>query len=322
MPEISSCYQDVNGLRLHYLLAQPQTSSKNQSLIKTLVFLHGFPEHCGVWRRQLAFFGDEYRALALDLPGYNLSQGLDSLDGYSVPNLVGIVSEFIRLIGAGNPVTLIAHDWGGALAWPLANRFPNLLSELVILNAAHPSTFTREMINNRTQRLMSDYIHSFLSDDAEELLRNNNFKALRAHSIDHIKVPLDTSTVNEYLDAWSQDGAVTNMLNYYRAMPQLFPREQAGQNKLQVSGQDLSSPQIDLSKMKIPNIRIEMPTLVLWGEQDQAFCVDVLEGLDDYIDDYQEVRFADASHWLHHEKPSEINQVISVFLHNQKEKGS
>ncbi|MDM7860508.1 alpha/beta hydrolase [Alteromonas sp. ASW11-36] len=311
MPEhsdIQSCYVQAKGLRLHYLMRSP-ISTETQT--PTLIFLHGFPEYSGVWHHQLDFFGQIARAIALDLPGYNRSEGPGALAEFSVPNLVEIVAEFIRQVSDGQPVVLVAHDWGGALAWPLAARYPELLSHLIILNAAHPSTFTREMMQNPKQRAMSDYIHTFLSSDAEKALADDDFALLKQHSITHVKGGISPELETGYRDSWQCDGVLTRMLNYYRAMPQLFPREGSDTSSLDKQN---GGPTKQLADFKIPQIYIRVPTLVLWGEQDSAFDISVLDGLSEYIDDYTEQRFPDATHWLHHEEPEAISSAISQFL--------
>ena len=104
----------------------------------------------------------------------------------------------------------------------------------------------------------------------------------------------------EYMRAWKQPGAVNGMLQYYRAMPQLPPEAQA----------DITTEYA----LKIPNIRIATPTLVLWGEQDEAFVTGILDGIEQYVPDCRIQRFSDATHWLHHEKPEEVNASIAKFL--------
>ena len=317
MPEIAaqpvSSFIQVHNLRLHYLISQPQASGAKLPP-KTMVFLHGFPEHSGVWEKQLTYFADNYTVIALDLPGYNLSQAPTSIKQFSVPHLVTIVAEFIKLLATDSPIILVAHDWGGALAWPLANRFPELLDKLIIINAAHPSTFTREMIENQNQRRLSDYIHDFLQANAEKVLTEDNFAVLKALTIGKCRQPLSAAKMIEYEGVWSRPNAITNMLNYYRAMPQLFPREKTI-NQAQQKGRNLiTNPEIPLDSIKIPHIQISTPTLVLWGDDDQAFDIKVLDGLSAYIDDYSEHRFADASHWVHHEKPEAVNQAIERFV--------
>ncbi len=301
---IRSNFVLANGLRLHYLEQAPIDESLTEAPI--IVFLHGFPEHAGVWRSQLAFFSKTHRAIALDLPGYNLSQAPDSLAEYSVPNLVSIIAEFIRVVADNHPVILVAHDWGGAIAWPLAARHPQLITKLVILNAAHPSTFTREMINNPQQRILSDYIHDFLNPNFEDELSQDDFAKLKQHSIAHIRGGISAAEERAFVEAWSKSNAVTHMLNYYRAMPQLFPRSSELGNQ--------SGPIKSFDDFKIPHIRIDVPTLVLWGEDDQAFDIGVLAGLNRYIPDYTEQRFGETSHWIHHERSDEINVAIAAFI--------
>ncbi|WP_164078410.1 alpha/beta fold hydrolase [Alteromonas facilis] len=305
---VRSCYVSVKGLRLHYLMQAPTCSGSDD--VPTIIFLHGFPEYSGVWQSQLAYFGTKYRAIALDLPGYNLSQGPETLDGYAVPNLVAIVAEFISVFAKNKPVYLVAHDWGGALAWPLTARFAHLIERLVIINAAHPSTFTREMIINREQRLKSDYIHSFLRPDAEDELSANCFQKLSEHSIRQVRVPLTDDEVGRFYEVWSRPGAVTRMLNYYRAMPQLFPREEETSSDESLTGSSIKA----LTDIRIPEVHIPVPTLVLWGEQDAAFDIGVLDSLEHYVEEYKEVRFAEASHWIHHEVPDAINAEIELFI--------
>lgn len=301
---IESKFVLANGLRLHYLEQAPCTESLTEA--PTIIFLHGFPEHAGVWRSQLAFFSNSHRAIAVDLPGYNLSDAPDSMDGFSVPNLVETIADFIRQVAVKTPVVLVAHDWGGAIAWPLASRYPSLLEKLVILNAAHPSTFTREMIHNPRQRTLSDYIHDFLDPSFEQRLAANKFSMLKQHSIDQILGGISQQQTAEFITAWSQPKVVTNMLNYYRAMPQLFPRS--------TESADRSGPITAFEQMKTPEIMIHVPTLVLWGENDQAFDIGVLDDLDDFVDELQIKRFAATSHWIHHERGEEINTAIKTFI--------
>jgi pimeloyl-ACP methyl ester carboxylesterase len=109
-----------------------------------------------------------------------------------------------------------------------------------------------------------------------------------------------------YLQVWKEPGAIQGMLNYYKSMPQLAPSERA-------SGL-IDGPITDTAKMKIPQIMIKVPTLVLWGMQDQAFVPAVLEGIEHYVNDCKIQRFENASHWLHHEQPEQINLAIRRFI--------
>lgn len=298
--KLNSKFISVNEIKLHYVESEPETKSSG-----TIIFLHGFPEYWGSWHEQLAFFGKQYRVIAPDLMGYNLSDKPEILSAYEVPNLIALYASFVEQVSPSEMVILVAHDWGGAIAWPLAAFHSQLFSSLVILNAAHPSTFTREMVRNKKQREKSAYIHQLIADDGSEVLEQDDFQFLRSMLFEQMKVDSISSDFERgYLRAWKQPGAIQAMLNYYKSMPQLAIESESSQ----------SGPLTVLDDIKIPNIRITLPTLVLWGEQDKAFVPELLDGLDDYVPDLQIKCFFSATHWLHHEKPLLVNKEIEAFL--------
>ena len=297
---LQSHFVDVNGYQIHYKQGGEAFAENG-----TIVFLHGFPEYWQTWHAQLAHFGLSHRVIAPDMPGYNLSEKPQDDGFYQVPNLIQFWRSFITAINNGKPVILVAHDWGGAIAWPFTAFCADLVEKLVILNAGHPSTFTREMIRNPVQRQKSDYIHTLISDDAVEILSKDNYAYLQAIVFEQLNLAILTDEQKQgYIDAWSQPGAVQGMLRYYRSMPQLAARE----------GQTQTGPQMDTDNMKVPQIRITVPTKVLWGVQDKAFVPEILDGLDQYVPDLQVTRFEKASHWLQHEFPDEVNSEIDHFL--------
>jgi len=305
--KFSHQWADCNGTGLHYVTAGPASARH------TLVFLHGFPEYWGTWQRLMGDLADAYRVIAPDLPGYNRSDKPSDPASYRVPALVETLASFLRQVGDGQPVTLVAHDWGGAIAWPLAAFHPDLLDRLIILNAAHPSTFTREMIQNPRQRRSSGYIHDLIASDGPERLARDDFAYLRVLLFEGMAMPdlLDSERQAAYREAWSQPGALDGMLAYYRAMPQLAPPTDATADKSPGPG-----PIRDPGSMRVPEIRINVPTLVLWGERDWAFVPEVLDGLADYVADCRVKRFPDATHWLHHEKHSAVLDQIRAFVGN------
>ena len=296
---------DINNVNLHYVEAG--ANSANDPPRKTIVFLHGFPEYWGTWQAQLDFFSDNYRVIAPDLPGYNLSDKPQEQSFFEVPNLVQFIATFIQSVAPQEKIILVAHDWGGAIAWPLAAFFPHLIERLIILNAAHPSTFTREMINNVAQRYKSEYIHELIAPDALEKLSANHHQYLKNKIFGGMRQgTLNLEQRQAYQKVWSVPGAVNGMLQYYLAMPQLAPSEKVPR--------DESEQVMTTIQMKIPNIRISCPTLILWGEQDQAFVKENLDGIEEYVPDVKVKRFHKASHWLQHELPNEVNQEIHNFL--------
>lgn len=291
----------VEELNIHYVEAQAEAP------IGCLVFLHGFPEYWETWQAQLDYFSKRYRVIAPDLPGYNLSDKPQSAEFFQVTNLIQFMAKFVKSVAPDDKVYLVAHDWGGAIAWPLAAFHPQLFEKLIILNAAHPSIFTREMLHNPLQRQKSEYIHELIAEDAVKHLSANNFDYLRNKTLAGMRPgTLSEQQKLAYHQAWSQPGAVNGMLQYYRAMPQLGPSEKG---KSAASG-----PVTSTTQMKIPNIRINVPTLILWGEQDQAFVVENTLGIGEYVADCRIKRFPKASHWLQHELPDEVNYEIANFI--------
>lgn len=285
----------LQQLKLHYLDSEKDSLKNTNSENETIIFLHGFPQYSGAWDAQLRFFQPYYRVVAPDLPGYNLSDKPDDVDFFSVQNLIAVMAELISKINNHDSVYLVAHDWGGALAWPLVAFYPQLVKKLIILNAAHPSTFTREILNNPVQQQKSAYIRDLIAEDSPEQMRKNNFAYLKAIvSQDIDRLPFSDKQMDAHLTAWRQPKAIESMLNYYRKMP-------LHENK-------------ERNDAKIPNIRIERPTLILWGLDDSAFCPELLEGIEEYVPNLIVEKFAGASHWLHHEIADRVNASIKAFL--------
>ncbi|NMP31605.1 alpha/beta hydrolase [Thalassotalea sp. M1531] len=299
---MKSKYIDIAGCNIHYV-EQGNIAIDNS----TFVFLHGFPEYWGTWRNQLSYFAQSHHVIAPDLPGYNLSDKPEALSFYEVPNLIDFFAEFIRQISPNRKIILVAHDWGGAIAWPLAAFHSALIEKLVIINAAHPSTFTREMINSSEQREKSGYIHQLIAHGAEQELLANNCLYLQNKIFATMRSSFVTDElIQSYIELWQKPGVVKGMLNYYRAMPQLAPNNAESNSHI--------GPVTAIDKMKIPRIIINIPTLVLWGEKDQAFVIENLNQLARYVSQLTLKRFPKASHWLTHECSDEINQAISQFI--------
>jgi pimeloyl-ACP methyl ester carboxylesterase len=168
---------DVEGVKLHYVGAKPDKPAG------TIIFLHGFPEYWASWQQQMNYFSQQYQVIAPDLPGYNLSDKPDDIGFYQLAKLIPFMAKFVQQVcdanSAEHPVFLVAHDWGGAIAWPLLAFYPQLFKKLIILNAAHPSTFTREMHSNPEQQKKSHYIHHLTAKDGPKRVRNNDFSLLR-----------------------------------------------------------------------------------------------------------------------------------------------
>ncbi len=278
-------YTTANGLRLHYV------SAGRGDLI---LFLHGFPEFWYGWKGQLAKFGKDRLAVALDLPGYNLSEKPKELSAYEVEHIVEDVWTFSREISPNKKFALVAHDWGGYIAWALATAHPDALHKLVIINAPHPAIFARLLRSDPMQQKASSYMELFRSAQAEQILSANDFEFLSRVMAFGRENGLPTEDKPEYTKAWSQPGAITGGLNYYRA------------NRLTASSAgDGPSPWA---------AKLEVPTLVIWGMNDPALRPQNLDGLEQYVTRLTIHRISDASHWLVHTHADAVNELIRSNL--------
>jgi epoxide hydrolase 4 len=286
-------FASVNGIRMHYV------SSGSGGLI---VFAHGFPEFWYEWKNQLAEFGRDHLAVAPDLRGYNLTEKPDGVDQYRVKILI----EDLRGLAAHldhEKFTLVAHDWGGAVAWAFALAYPRLLEKLVIINAPHPGVFARLLHSHAGQQHASQYMRMFTTPQAEEILSRDGYRMLS----DIVLAPglkqgyFDEADQRAYLEAWSQPGALTGGLNYYRAAHLLPPPP----------GTPPAASELVLDTAALT---VRVPTLVIWGERDTALTSANLDGLDAFVPDLTIRRVPDADHWIVHQKPALVNGYIREFV--------
>lgn len=279
---LSDHFVAAGDIRLHYVTAGSGPC---------MLFLHGFPEYWAAWRAQFEAFAPTHRVVAPDLRGYNLSDAPAAVERYRMPELVADIGAVAAAVTA-EPFTLVAHDWGGAIAWQFALTYPERLARLVILNAPHPATFARELASNPAQRQASDYMLLLRDRKAERVLAADGFRRLARLSIDAWGATEEERA--GYLAAWSRPGALTGMLNYYRAA-RLFP----------------GAPMPSLDPVRL---RIDVPTHVIWGEADTALLTGNLDGLAEWVPDLKIDRIAAGTHWLVHERPAEVNALIRAAI--------
>ena len=284
-------YADVNGVRLHYAAAGKG---------KLVMFVHGFPEFWYEWRHQLLEFGMHHRAVAPDMRGYNLSSKPAEVDQYQVKYLVEDLRALAEKLGHKKFI-LVAHDWGGVIAWAFAVAHPEMLEKLIIINAPHPGVFQRELRENPAQQKASQYMLMFRGPQAEQILSANNYAALvQAVLGDGLKRGFFTEGDKKaYIEAWSQPGALTGGLNYYRAA-RIGPPTDSDKEVTSFAGAS--------------SLVVKAPTLVIWGEKDTALLTGNLDGLDKFVPDLTIKRIPDGTHWVIHEKPAEVNGYIRDFI--------
>ena len=290
-PKIEHAYAEVNGVRLHYAHAGSG---------ELMMFLHGFPEFWYAWKDQLLEFGKDHLAVAPDMRGYNLSSKPEGVEHYRIPALVADVKALAERLGAGGKrkFTLVGHDWGGVVAWSYAAAHPETVDKLVIVNAPHPGVFGRLLREDPAQQKASAYMLMFRSPEGEKTLSANNHQMLTQMVLGE---GLKTGAFSEadkaaYLEAWSQPGALTGGLNYYRAS-QVGPSSTTAASAAPASGP-----------------MINVPTLVIWGEKDTALLTSNLVGLEQFVPQLTIKRIPEGTHWVVHEKPADVNRYIREFI--------
>ncbi len=270
-----------------------------------MVFLHGFPEGAFVWDALLEHFAAQgYRCVAPNLRGFEASSAPADVAQYRAKHLVQDISALIAIESPNAPLAaLVAHDWGGAVAWNLANQAPQLMRKLCIINSPHPGTFLRELRDSPAQQAASAYMNFLIRPDAEKLLAQDDYRRLWEFFTNMFAASgqhawLTESVKAQYRAVW--DHGLTGGCNYYRASPIRPP-----------TASDPGAAAIALPREMLT---VHVPTQVIWGMNDIALPPALVDGLEDYIPDLQVNRVPDATHWIVHEQPALVQELISAFL--------
>lgn len=270
-----------------------------------LVFLHGFPEAAFIWDETLEHFAQPqnggYRCVAPNLRGYERSSRPKEVSAYRAKHLVQDIAALMQIEGA--PIEcLVAHDWGGAVAWNLANQRPELAKKLAIINSPHPGTFLRELKSNPRQQEASGYMNFLIRPDAEQLLREDDYRRLFGFFTNGGGAPwLTESLKQQYREVW--DISLEGGCNYYRASPVRPP-----------TPQDPGAAAIELPREMLT---VSVPTLVLWAMDDVALPPELIDGLDGYIPELTLEKVEGATHWIIHERPAFVAERLGAFLRRQ-----
>ena len=264
-------------------------------------FLHGFPESHRTWRHQLDDLGRDHFVVAPDQRGFGGSDKPQKVEDYQTNKIVADLMALADALGIER-FTLVGHDWGGAVAWLAALNQPERLSRLVIVNAPHPFIFQKWVIEDPGQRAGSQYIRAFRSRLMEVGIEEMGLEKFFAKSFGR-HAGLGTIPEEErraYIEDWSQPGALTAMLNWYRA------------STLEVPAVGEAAELPAWTRMVFPILRI--PVLVIWGMKDKALLPVQLEGLDKLVTNLRIKRIEDAAHFVTWEKPEAVNAAIREFI--------
>jgi len=274
----------TNGVSLHVVTDGP----KDGPLV---ILLHGFPEYWYSWRHQIPFLADQgFCVWAPDQRGYNESDKPDGVSAYSVAELAKDVMGLIDASGR-DKVYLVGHDWGAVVAWWTAIHYPERLHKMAVLNVPHPVVMERTMRTSLKQLRMSWYIFFFQLPFLPELgfKRRGGRDMAEAMQRTARKGTFSDEDLDRYREAWAKPGAVTAMINWYRAIFRARP--------------------------PIPrDTRIRVPTLLIWGARDVALSRQMAQPSIDMCDDGCLVLIEEATHWVQHDEPERVNQLLGDFL--------
>ena len=282
--ELEHSYIETNGIRLHVVQAGPKSGVP-------VVLLHGFPEFWYGWRKQIpALVEAGCRVIVPDQRGSNLSDKPKNVKEYDIYTLVDDIIGLIDALGY-EKVNLVGHDWGALVAWRLANKYPERLHRLGIMNAPHPAVMKRFLQRDLEQLRRSWYVFLFqLPWIPETGMQQDNWRRAERSLRNTSKTNSFTDEdILKYKEAWSQPGAVTSTINWYRAALRYQP----------------PAP-------KDP--RIKVPTLMMWGMQDFALSHRMARPSMDYVDEGNLILFPEATHWVHLDEAEEVNHYLIDFI--------
>jgi epoxide hydrolase 4 len=268
---------------LHAVAAGP----KNGPVV---VLLHGFPEFWYGCHRQiepLAAAG--FRVIAPDQRGYNLSSKPSGLAAYALTELVSDVIAIADQLGQ-EKIFLAGHDWGAAVAWSAALLYPQRIVKLAVLNVPHPSVMRKFLSSRPRQLLRSWYMFFFQLPWLPEALFSASNYRIGGRSLLRSSRPgtFSAEDLARYRAAWSQPGALTGMINWYRALFRF--------------------------RIKFPDRTVHVPTRILWGERDAFLLAEMAHTSLRYCTNAELFTFANATHWLQHEEPARVSELLIDFF--------
>lgn len=282
--ELEHSYIETNGIKLHVVQAGPKSGAP-------VILLHGYPEFWYGWRKQIPALAEAgCRVIVPDQRGYNLSGKPKGVGSYRVDELVKDIVGLIEALEY-EKVNLVGHDWGAVVAWTLAYKHPERLHKLGILNVPHPVVMRRFLQRDLEQLRRSWYVFLFqLPRLPEAGMRREDWRgaerALRGSGKIHT---FTKENIEKYKEAWSQPGAMTAMINWYRAAlryPSWIPKD----------------------------MRIKVPTLMMWGMKDFALTHRMARPSMDYVEEGNLILFPDATHWVQHDAAEEVNHYLLDFI--------
>lgn len=279
---MESKFITANGIQLHYA---------EEGSGKLVILLHGFPEFWYGWKNQIPVLAKEYRVVAPDMRGYNLSDKPANVSDYKIETLAKDIAELIHALGEEKAI-VVGHDWGAAVAWAVASLHPEVVEKLAILNVPHPNEMSRAFKGfNFSQWKKSWYIFFFqLPFLPERVVGTEKFFRATFKNMLMRKGAVSREDIAKYVEAYRQPGAVRAAVAYYRAAFRSF-----------------------LTAVKMPHIKA--PLLMLWGEHDTALGKELTYRTKEYCDNTCEILYDSTSgHFVQHDNPDWVNENLLRFF--------
>ena len=279
-------YAQLVDVRLHYAEVRG-----GEHLV---LLLHGFPEFWYSWRHQLRALGNHFHVVAPDMRGYNLSDKPRSVGDYKISVLVEDILRLIEYFGAKR-AAIVGHDWGGSVAWAVAQRHPDRICRLVVLQTPPRAAWRANMTFKQLCRIW--YMFFFqLPRVPEWLIRRKQFRVfdrLFTRTV-YRKGAFTPADIEQYKEAFRQPGALTSAINYYRA------------NVRRIAFRP---------ERRLSDPGVSVPTLFIYGEKDFVILPTTVRGIESYVQsDYRELRISDSGHWVQNEAPGTVNEALLEFL--------
>ena len=291
MSDYSEGHAQVAGVRLHYVEAGPVDGP-------AVLLLHGFPSCWLSFAPQLEALSDRYRVVAVDALGANGSERPDDLDAYRLENLAAQIDALARDRFGERRFTFVGHDWGAGLAWAYAQGYGERLHGVIAISAPPPNQILHLLETNEEQRHRSRYMFAMRGGSTHRRMTENGSHAVWKEGYEVLRgLPQFTAEIDEGLrEALAVPGAVDAGINWYRAN---VPEPDA---------------MTDADYWPSRHARVQVPALLIWGNDDQTFVPQFIDELGDYVDDPEILRLDDTRHWVTLQRPDETNEAIADFV--------
>ena len=282
LKEIEEKYVETNGIKLHTVIAGSG---------EPIIMLHGFPDFWYGWRDIIMGLKDEYKCIAPDMRGYNLSDKPKGNENYQLDICADDIKGLSEALNLGK-FYLAGHDWGAPIAWAVAEKYPELVKKLIICNGPHFASAREIYETDEKQQKASSYVDQFAAPGAYKLLSRNNYQLLRMGIVGLVrrKGAVTEFDIEMYIEAWSQPGAVDGGLAYYRAIQDRYKFIEGWTGI------------------------IDVPTLVIHGKKDPAILPQTLKNLENYVKDLKIVYIENASHFVMVDAPEIVVANIKEFI--------